>query len=524
MKKFVFICLSFLFCLGAPNLCCPKGNTKDCQAIVTNNSANNTNVRNLTPRVLQEEKNSSPATPAVPNVLDDNQNTTLPKAEVGSDVADTSGEPIDEEMLVTPNQSPIFGFEFHGHGKIFRFNENYNGEELDPLFSFGGEIDPQIFNHHKNHQNNLSENVGDNYELITPNIKPSLNDSATPNESEHNSINLPKIEPRKPSNAGELDNLPKAQPQPNGHTNSKKIMPRTKDIKNNTMQNTPKDATTDTPKTTSKLAACKLLCLNLIGAKTTLATDDTKTLATAAPTQAKDTPLLAIVIDDFGGYERTGVETLLNSDVEISCAIIPFADNSEADYNAALAAGKEVILHMPMEAHVHLPDEWYGTVYIHNSDTPESAIEKLERCFETMPEAKGFNFHIGSGVSQNKELMKAMYAYAKQHNMCFLDSRTVMSNVAEQASHEAATVYIGRNVFLEPEKNRSYQGVLNRLTEAMEASVHNGYAVVIGHVGAEGGENTARCIAEHAELLAKQYGVKIVPLSQIYSYVINQQV
>ena len=242
----------------------------------------------------------------------------------------------------------------------------------------------------------------------------------------------------------------------------------------------------------------------------------------ASGSKDSKTPMLAIVIDDFGGWERTGVQTLLDSDVDITCAIIPFADNSEADYNAAIAAKKEVILHMPMEAHVNLPKEWYGTIYISNSDTPESAIEKLEKCLASMPQAKGFNFHIGSGVNKNLTLMKALYHYALAHNMFFLDSRTIVGGVGEQACSQEGGIYLGRDVFLEPEKNRSYQGVYNRLEEGMQVANQKGVAVVIGHVGAEGGENTAKCISDHAQELAQKYGVKIVPISQIYSAINNK--
>lgn len=229
---------------------------------------------------------------------------------------------------------------------------------------------------------------------------------------------------------------------------------------------------------------------------------------------------MAIVIDDFGGYERAGVKELLESDIDITCAIMPFVEHSEDDYHEATRTGKEIILHMPMQAHVHLPESWYGPVYITNYDSPKSAIEKLEKCLKTMPDIKGFNIHIGSGVSRNEKLMQAMYDYANKNNLYFLDSRTNVGDKCEEASKMSGSIYLGRDVFLEPNKNRSYAGVLNRLNDAKKIAEEKGYVIVIGHVGAEGGINTAKAIIDFAK---NNSDVQIVPLSKIYNQIKENQ-
>ncbi len=232
--------------------------------------------------------------------------------------------------------------------------------------------------------------------------------------------------------------------------------------------------------------------------------------------------LLAIVIDDFGGYERGGVDDLLNSNIPITCAIIPFVDNTESDYNRALQSGKEIILHMPMEAYVKLPENWYGKVYIKNDDSPEVAVQKLEECLATMPDVKGFNIHIGSGACQNQELMQSLYEYANNKGIFFLDSRTVMQNKCEEACSLANSIYLGRDVFLEPEHNRSHAGVTERLNEAVAIAQEKGYAIIIGHVGPEGGINTARAIIDFASK-AKDKNIEIVPLSKVYELIKEKQ-
>lgn len=227
------------------------------------------------------------------------------------------------------------------------------------------------------------------------------------------------------------------------------------------------------------------------------------------------TPKMAIVIDDFGSFDQSGVTTLLTSNVPLTCAVIPNVDFSEQNINDVLKANKELILHMPMQSHVNLPEDWYGPVYIKNTDSPETAIQKIETCLKDFPEIKGFNIHIGSGVSQNKTLMTAIYDFAKQNNLYFLDSRTIETHATEDACKNTNSIYLGRDVFLEPNNNRSYAGVKARLAEGASLALEKGYAIVIGHVGAEGGENTARAIVESAKNI-ESMGVKLVTLSEIF--------
>ena len=239
-----------------------------------------------------------------------------------------------------------------------------------------------------------------------------------------------------------------------------------------------------------------------------------------AELQNKKTAKMAIVIDDFGSFDQSGVEKLLKVNVPLTCAILPNVDYSTQNYNAVVSSGHEPILHMPMQSHVNLPESWYGPVSIKNYDTPEIAKQKISDCLKQFPEVKGFNIHIGSGVSRNKKLMTEIYNFANENNLYFLDSRTIVTNATEDACKETHSVYLGRNVFLEADKNRSYSGVCKRLFEGAEIAQNEGYSIVIGHVGAEGGENTANAICDNIEKI-KQMGVEIVPLSEIFNELKN---
>lgn len=231
-------------------------------------------------------------------------------------------------------------------------------------------------------------------------------------------------------------------------------------------------------------------------------------------------PKLAIVIDDFGSYEQAGVETLLKADCSLTCAVLPFVDNTEKNIEELKNTNHEIILHMPMQSHVNLPENWYGPIYISKYDSSDIIISKLETCLSQFDNIKGFNIHIGSGVSQNKNLMKIIYEFAKTHNLYFFDSRTIKTNATQNACDETSSIYLGRDVFLEADKNKTYSGVKFRINEAINIAKEKGIAIAIGHVGAEGGENTARAIIDSLPLI-KAEGVQIVPLSSIFEYMKN---
>ena len=233
----------------------------------------------------------------------------------------------------------------------------------------------------------------------------------------------------------------------------------------------------------------------------------------AFDTKAK--PKMAIVIDDFGSFDQSGVNTLLSCKEKLTCAVLPNVDHTKDNIKEFSALGHEIILHMPMASHVSLPEDWYGPVYIKNYDSPETAKQKIQDCMSEFSNVKGFNIHIGSGVSRNKALMTAIYEFAKENNLYFLDSRTIETKATEEACKDTDSIYLGRDVFLEADKNRTYSGVCNRLLETASLAKQNGTAIAIGHVGAEGGENTAKAILDTLPKI-KEMGVEIVPLSEIY--------
>jgi polysaccharide deacetylase 2 family uncharacterized protein YibQ len=221
---------------------------------------------------------------------------------------------------------------------------------------------------------------------------------------------------------------------------------------------------------------------------------------------------MAIVIDDFG-YDRKGVDEMLDLNCTLTCAVMPCLEFSEADANKAHEKGHEVILHMPMEAYGNLPLSWYGPLFVANGDTKEVAYNKVNQALNSIPHVNGMNIHMGTALSHNKELMKEIMRCAKERNMVFLDSRTIEGSVCPEVAQELGVAFLERDIFLEV-GGANYTTAMKRMAEAIEFCKANGRCIVIGHIGAVGQAETARAIKDNLQAI-KDSGIEIVPLSAL---------
>lgn len=227
-----------------------------------------------------------------------------------------------------------------------------------------------------------------------------------------------------------------------------------------------------------------------------------------------ESPKLAIIIDDFGGWSRDGVEEMIALPAPITCAVMPCLENTENDCEKANEAGKEVILHMPLEAHTKLPENWYGNLYVKNADSVEVAKQKVKQGFESVKYAKGMNIHIASGVCQNKILMEAIMQEAKEKNMFFVDSFTHQKSVCKEVAKTVEIPFGIRTEFLEKAGIKSYDNAKRELIRMCEHAKKYGQAIAIGHVGMEGGKTTAQAIKDMLPHIRSQ-GIELCFASQI---------
>ena len=110
--------------------------------------------------------------------------------------------------------------------------------------------------------------------------------------------------------------------------------------------------------------------------------------------------------------------------------------------------------------------------------------------------------------------MMAVMEVVKNNNLYFLDSRTSDKSICNEVAKELKVDYQYRDVFLEKAKHAEYNHIVSQIQKAIDIAKSNGKAVIIGHVGPEGGEVTAKAIKDSIPSI-KNANVEIVPLSQI---------
>lgn len=228
---------------------------------------------------------------------------------------------------------------------------------------------------------------------------------------------------------------------------------------------------------------------------------------------------LAIVIDDFG-QQRKGVSEMLRLDCKLTAAIIPFLEYTEDDVEDALENGKEVIIHIPMQATTHDNPQHLGPRPVTINLSREEILTWMEDALHDMPEAVGANIHMGTLSSTKRDIMNPIFEVLEKNGMYFLDSKTSSKSICREVAQTKAVNFYENRVFLEHErKTKDY--VKKRLRKAMDIALSEGECIAIGHVGHEGGMITVEAIRE---LLpeCKEKNVSLVFLSELTPFLFEK--
>ncbi len=244
------------------------------------------------------------------------------------------------------------------------------------------------------------------------------------------------------------------------------------------------------------------------GKKDRKETKETKKRATslvAGPVEK--TVLVAIVIDDLGQDLKQAKEVLALPG-KVTFAVLPGLVQSKNVAELAGQAGREILLHLPMEPlKEHEKKHSPGTL---SADmTPIAFLNTVSEDVESVPGAIGVNNHEGSALTENKEAMKFLMAELKARNLFFLDSMTNPKSVAYATAREFGMKSARRDVFLDNEgDNPSY--IRGQLEILADIARKNGKAIGIGHPHPATISELRKWLAE-----TDAQGIKIVPVSRL---------
>ncbi|HEU5399461.1 MAG TPA: divergent polysaccharide deacetylase family protein [Gammaproteobacteria bacterium] len=216
-------------------------------------------------------------------------------------------------------------------------------------------------------------------------------------------------------------------------------------------------------------------------------------------------PVVAVMIDDLG-YNLDEGRRVAALPGPVACAILPHTAHATDIADLAHAAGKEVLLHLPMESVTDMP-LGPGAVTL---DMGETEIKQTVReDIASLPYLVGVNNHEGSLITQHPgDLAWIMQALHAAGPYFYIDSYTTADSVAYEIAREQGVAAARRNVFLDDENTE--ESVEQQWQRLLELARRHGFALAIGHPKSA---TLAMLEAELPKLAAA--GVTIVPVSRI---------
>lgn len=185
---------------------------------------------------------------------------------------------------------------------------------------------------------------------------------------------------------------------------------------------------------------------------------------------------LVFVIDD-AGHNAEQIKAFLNFPGPLTIAVLPGLPYTAKVTQMARAAGKELILHQPMEAIQNL-DAGPGAI---TAGMDEGSIRRqIRENLSQVPGAVGMNNHMGSKATGDVRIMSIVLDEARRAGIYFLDSLTIGDSVVHSVASLMKLPAWERTVFLDNTPDRA--SIIKYVTEGTKVAEKRGYAVMIGHV------------------------------------------
>lgn len=193
--------------------------------------------------------------------------------------------------------------------------------------------------------------------------------------------------------------------------------------------------------------------------------------------QPTDLPAISIIIDDLGNRPQHDYAALETPGL-LSFAILPFAPLTAALARTAHENGKEIFLHLPMEA--ESKNHLLGPGALQSTMAYDEYTSAIRLAIADVPNLVGVNNHMGSLLTKNAERMRwLMQVLSRESGLVYVDSRTTARSAAGQAAREAAVTYLARDVFLDNKREPEY--IQARFDELVRRALERGNAIGIAH-------------------------------------------
>ena len=215
---------------------------------------------------------------------------------------------------------------------------------------------------------------------------------------------------------------------------------------------------------------------------------------------------MAIVIDDIG-YNMTIVDKLLDMDCAFTFSVLPRCPYTKDAAERAWRAGREVILHLPLEPQGY-PRCNPGDGALLLTMTNEEIIDRLREDIACVPHIDGVNNHMGSRFMEDGEKLSLVFNELKKRDLFFLDCYTTRRSQGRKSARRIGLSFASRDVFID--NGQSSEDTYRIITDLISKRDRWKTLICVGHPY----DTTAEALRAALPLL-EEHHVKIVPLSQI---------
>jgi polysaccharide deacetylase 2 family uncharacterized protein YibQ len=228
---------------------------------------------------------------------------------------------------------------------------------------------------------------------------------------------------------------------------------------------------------------------------------------TGALPAAQNGATLIFVFDD-AGQNLSHLAPFLELPFKHTVAVLPRLPYSAESAKRIRAAGKEVILHQPMQAQNRAINPGPGAI------TPGMEAHEIKTIVEKniaeIAPIAGMNNHEGSLITESAEAVGAVLDVCREKRIYFLDSRTTSATAVPAAAKERGMGIWERDVFLDNEPSKD--SMLNELIRGLKIANKTGSVIMIGHVWSP---SLAELLRElHPELARKGYLFSTISLQK----------
>jgi len=217
-------------------------------------------------------------------------------------------------------------------------------------------------------------------------------------------------------------------------------------------------------------------------------------------------PQVAIIIDDLG-YQLEAGRRAIGLPGPVTFAVLPGTPRAAALAEWAHERGKEVLLHLPLQANSDDKDD--EPIGIDLDMSRETLASTFDAALSSVPYVVGVNGHRGSLLTRHPgHMLWLMEEIRARNDLFFVDSYTTVHSVALQMASEAGVSAVRRDIFLDPDQSPGT--VVLQFERMKRLARKRGFVVAIGHPY----RSTLELLERELPKLREQ-GIELVTISEL---------